>query len=62
VRVIATTDKTGTEITDTPVAPEDLCVSIYTLLGIDPRHEYQTSIGRPVKIVNGGSAIPGLIG
>jgi hypothetical protein len=61
-RVIGGTDKTGTEITDTPVAPEDLCVSIYTLLGIDSRHEYQTSIGRPVKIVNGGSAIPGLIG
>jgi hypothetical protein len=58
--VIGATDKTGTEVTDTPVTPEDLCFTIYSLLGIDPRHEYQTSIGRPVKIVNGGQMIPGL--
>jgi len=61
-RVIGSTDKTGTEVKDTPVTPEDLCFTTYTLLGIDPQHEYQTPLGRPVKIVNGGKIIPGLLG
>ncbi len=61
-RVIGATDKTATEITDTPAEPEDLLYTIYSMLGIDPAKEYHTSIGRPSKIVNGGKPIPGLIG
>lgn len=61
-RVIGATDKTATEITDTPVEPEDLLYTLYTMMGIDPQHEHQTAIGRPVKHVNGGKLIPGLLG
>lgn len=61
-RVIGATDKTATEITDTPAEPEDLLYTIYSMLGIDPAKEYHTSIGRPSRIVNGGKPIPGLIG
>jgi hypothetical protein len=61
-RVLGATDKTASEITDFPVQPEDLLCSIYTILGIDPTREYRTPIGRPSKIVNGGKAIPGLVG
>ena len=60
-RVLGATDRTATEITDLPVSPEDLIHSIYTLLGIDPGKEHHTSIGRPVKNVNGGKLIPGLL-
>jgi hypothetical protein len=61
-RVLGATDNTGTEVTDLPTKPEDLYFSLYSILGIDPRREYQTSIGRPVKVVDGGSMIPGLLG
>jgi len=31
------------------------------MFGIETSHEFQTSIGRPVKVVNGGKMIPGLL-
>jgi Protein of unknown function (DUF1501) len=60
-RVLGATDKTGTEVTELPVTPEDLLHSLYTILGIDSTHEYHTPVGRPVKIANGGKMIPGLL-
>jgi len=60
-RVLGATDKTATEVTDLPVQPEDLLHTIYAILGVDSTREYQTPIGRPSKIVNGGSIIPGLL-
>ncbi len=60
-RVLGATDKTATEVTDLPVEPEDLLYSMYSILGVDPTREYQTPIGRPSKVVNGGKMIPGLV-
>jgi hypothetical protein len=61
-RILGATDKTATEVTDLPVEPEDLHYTLYTMLGIDPTHDFHTSIGRPVKVANGGKMIPGLLG
>jgi hypothetical protein len=58
---LGSTDKTATEVTDLPVQPEDLLHTIYAILGVDSTREYQTPIGRPSKIVNGGALIPGLL-
>ncbi len=60
-RVLGATDQNGVQVTDLPVEPEDLLFTIYTMLGVDPAREYQTPIGRPVKPVNGGHFIPGLL-
>ena len=60
-RILGSTDKTGTEITDLPVSIEDLYYTMYTLLGVDPAKEYHTAIGRPVKLANGGKMIKGLL-
>jgi hypothetical protein len=60
-RVLGATDKTATEVTELPVEPEDLLYTIYKILGVETAHEYQTPIGRPVKVVNGGGPIPGLL-
>ncbi len=60
-RVLGSTDKTATEVTALPVEPEDLLFTIYKILGVDPAREYHTPIGRPVKVVNGGKLIPGLL-
>ena len=35
---------------DRPVTPSDLAATIYTLLGIDPKKEFHTGDGRPVRI------------
>ena len=60
-RILGATDKTATEVTDLPVEPEDLLLTIYKILGVDATKEYHTPIGRPVKLVNGGKPIPGLL-
>ena len=60
-RVLGATDAKGVEVTDLPVEPEDLLYTIYSVLGVDLTREYQTPIGRPSKVVNGGKAIPGLL-
>lgn len=40
-----------------PVKPEDVAVSFYRALGIDPTQEYHTATGRPIEIVRGGKVI-----
>lgn len=60
-RILGATDKTATEVTDFPVEPEELLYTLYTVLGVNPTHEYQTPIGRPSKIVNGGRFIKELV-
>ena len=49
-RVVGTTDRTGTEVVDCPIRPEDLLVSVYTLWGRQPSNW------------SGGLAIPDLLG
>ena len=60
-RILGATDKHAAEVTELPVEPEDLVHTICEILGIDPTHEYDTPLRRPVKISNGGKAIPGLL-
>jgi hypothetical protein len=60
-RVLGATDDKAMEVTDFPVEPEDLLHTIYRILGVDPTKAYQTPIGRPSNIVNGGRMIPGLV-
>ena len=59
-RILGATDSSATEVTDFPVEPEDLMHTLYSRFGIDPAHEFQSSIGRPVRVANGGRIIPGL--
>jgi hypothetical protein len=55
--VIGATDVKGAEVTSDPVQVEDLIATIYERAGIDPAKEYQTPIGRPVKLSNGGHVV-----
>lgn len=41
--------------------PENLCATMYHLLGIDPNDEFYTPEGRPVRIVNNGRVIRDLL-
>lgn len=51
-QVIGSTDKTGGEVTDTPVSPEEVLATILHLVGIDPQSHYVGSDGRPLRYVD----------
>ncbi len=60
-QVIGASDRVGESPRDEPVTPADLACTIYTLLGIDPKHELHTSDGRPVQVNQGGRVIAKLM-
>jgi hypothetical protein len=56
-RVIGATNEGGNAITNGRVTVPDLMCSICHAMGIDPRKENQTPIGRPIRIVDGGNHV-----
>jgi hypothetical protein len=56
-RILGATSADGTEVTERPVTVADLFCTFCRALDIDPRRENDTPLGRPVKIVDGGTAV-----
>jgi len=56
-QVIGKTNDKAEEPVDNPIKPEDVAVSFYRALGIDPPKEYHTAAGRPIEIVRDGKVI-----
>ena len=56
-QVIGATSDSGTDISRRPVTVNDLFCTFCHALGIDPRKETITPIGRPIKIVDGGERV-----
>ncbi len=61
-QVIGSTDVSGSEVDDRPVGPADLLQTFCKSLEIDPSFENIAPNGRPVKIVDGGTAVAELFG
>jgi hypothetical protein len=61
-QIIGATSPLGTEVSERPVTVQDLFVSFYRCLGINPRHENQSNVGRPLPLVEGGSPVQELFG
>jgi uncharacterized protein (DUF1501 family) len=59
--VIGRTDARAERHADDPQGPEDLAATVYHCLGINPDDEFHTPEGRPVKVVNNGRVIRGLV-
>jgi uncharacterized protein (DUF1501 family) len=55
--VVGATSAGGNDITGRSVGVPDLFCSVCHSLGIDPRKENQTPIGRPIRIVDGGQHV-----
>ncbi len=55
--VLGRTDSKGSSPVERPVTPADLAATFYTALGVDPRRQFETPDGRPVRLVEGGEAI-----
>jgi Protein of unknown function (DUF1501) len=60
--VIGATDKTSTAPVADPVSVEDILRTLFHQMGIDSAKVYNTPLGRPVPIVNGGRVIKDLVG
>ena len=60
-RMIGRSDARAERPAQDPHGPEDLAATMYQLMGIDPNEEFYTPEGRPVKIVNNGRVIQGLL-
>jgi hypothetical protein len=56
-QVIGSSNETGTDVKDHPVAVTDLLTSVCHSLKINPKKENMSPIGRPIKIVDGGSVV-----
>jgi uncharacterized protein (DUF1501 family) len=60
-QVIGATDKKASAPISDPVSVEDLLRTVLGQLGIDTTKVYETPLGRPVPIVDGGKVIAGLV-
>ncbi len=61
-QVIGRTSDSGDEVADRPVTEKDLFQTIYKSLKINAQKENMSPIGRPIRIVDGGSAVDELLG
>jgi len=61
-QVIGATDDDGTTVTDQPVTEKDLFQTVYHAMGIDASLENMSSVGRPIKLVDGGAPVMPLFG
>jgi hypothetical protein len=49
-------------VADRPVTVPDLFCTFCQALGIDPRKENQSNVGRPIPIVEGGATVKEVFG
>ena len=61
-QVIGQTDAGGESVKDRPVGISDLFQTICHSLHIDAQKENMSSIGRPIKIVDGGEVVKEVFG
>lgn len=56
-QVIGSTNSRGEYPKERPLTPQDLLATLYRHLGIDPRHEFQDAVGRPIPTLADGTPI-----
>jgi len=59
-RVVGATSSDGAEIVERPVTVPDLLQTFCRALGVDPKTENMSPIGRPIKLVDGGQPVTAL--
>jgi uncharacterized protein (DUF1501 family) len=60
-QIVGASDSVAQGPKDRPVTPADLASTIYTLLGIDPKHLLHTPDGRPIEVSRNGRVVSELI-
>jgi uncharacterized protein (DUF1501 family) len=59
--VVGASDAQGAFVKDRPVTPEDILATAYHLAGVDPETTIPDRLGRPVRLVDTGSAVNELL-
>jgi hypothetical protein len=60
--VYGKTDEGGEKVADKPVTVPDLLATITTALGVDPKKENMSNVGRPIPLTDrGGTPIADLL-
>lgn len=59
-QVVGKSSDDGADVKERPVGVADLFCSFCKALKINPRKEFLSSLGRPIKIVDGGEVVPEL--
>ena len=59
-QVIGETDATAAEPASVGFSPDDLAASFFTNIGISPKSEFQSNIGRPITLVREGMPVQNL--
>jgi hypothetical protein len=59
-RVVGETDRTAAEPKSIGYTPDDLAASFFANIGISPKIEFRSNVGRPITLVRDGSPIRGL--
>jgi hypothetical protein len=57
-QVLGASDDKAAEPADKGFTPDDVAATFYRRLGIDPQHEFQTGVGRPITLVREGNDLP----
>ena len=60
-QAIGETDATAAEPTSVGYSPDDLAASFFTSIGISPKSEFPSNVGRPITLVREGSPIRNLL-
>jgi uncharacterized protein (DUF1501 family) len=61
-RIVGASNSRGEIPKDRPLRPQDLVVTLYNQLGIDPETTFRNRAGQPVKIGSDGEMITELVG
>ena len=61
-QVIGSSSRDGSSVEDNPVTVHDLFQTVCKSMHVDPNHENISPLGRPMKVVDGGKVIDGLLG
>ena len=59
-QVIGETDATAAEPASVGYSPDDLAASFFANIGISPRKEFHSNVGRPITLVRDGRPIRNL--
>lgn len=59
--IVGKSDAQALDPIESPYGPEDLCATVYHLMGVSPHDEMLTQEGRPVMLTNSGRIIKDLI-
>jgi uncharacterized protein (DUF1501 family) len=60
-QVVGKTNALAEVVTDTPVGPQDIAATIYTVLGVNPHTWYKAQDGRPVELCPEGKPVKELL-